>query len=111
MCIRDSNPAGQLAWWAAMSTALIAAFLLVWPRLPFPRGPLLGLVIVLSPPFVMGMSWGNMGSLPVLGVALWFVGWRRDWWWLEAVGIALASMKILPAIPLIAWSTLRDRWW
>ncbi len=102
-------PFGQQIWWLAMFLALVAALALAWPRLRFPWGLLLGATVALSAPIWTNIVWGNMHALVVLGYALWFVGRERGHEGLQALGIVLAGLKVVPAIPLIAWCVVRDR--
>lgn len=102
-------PFGQQSWWLAMLVALACGLALVWPRLPFPWGLLLLATVALSAPILTNVVWANMHALVVLGYAFWFVGRERGHDGLQALGIALASLKFVPAIPLIAWCLLRDR--
>ena len=96
---------GREVWFVAMAVATGLAILLCVPS----RHRLVAAVILLlSPAVLMLLAWGNLGSLVVLGVAIWLVGWRRDSNKLMTVGLILASVKILPAVPL-AVVMLRER--
>jgi hypothetical protein len=95
------------AWLVAMDLAIAVALLLV---LPTRRRLLILALFLVSTPILMLFVWGNIGALVVLGVALWLVGRERGSERLMAVGLVLASVKVLPAVPLVLLM-LRERRW
>ena len=99
------EPVATYAWLAFMDAALLLALALVLPRWP----PLLA-VVLLAPPVLMSLVWGNVEALVAVGVAFWIVGRRRDSTGLETAGIVLASIKVVPAIPLLLLAIRSRRW-
>jgi hypothetical protein len=99
--------AGRSSWLIAMDLATALAIMLC---LPARHRTLAAALLLASPVALMLFAWGNVGSLVLLGVAVWLVGWRRGSNTLMAVGLVLASVKVLPAIPL-ALVMLRERRW
>ena len=99
------EPLATYAWLAFSDAALLLALALV-----VPRWPLLIVAVLLLPPILMSLAWGNVEAMVALGEALWIVGRRRSSWAAETVGIVLASLKVVPAIPLILFSLRSRRW-
>ena len=65
--------------------------------------------LVCTAPVLMGLAWGNLQSVTTLGVGLYWYGRRRRSDTLMGVGIAIAAVKVIPAIPLVVFALLRDR--
>jgi hypothetical protein len=97
------DPIDRFTWLAAMDAALTVAFALSFGNRAGRRWPVL-LTLVLWAPTLMCIVWGNIENLVVLGVALWFLGQRRGSRGMETAGMVLASLKVVPAIPLILLS-------
>lgn len=88
------EPAAMVGWLVFMDAAVLLALALVIPN----RAPVVALVL-LQPAVLMSLAWGNIEALVILGVALWIHGQRRELVRLEVIGIVLASLKVVPAIP------------
>lgn len=99
------EPIASWVWLAFTDAAMLLALALVIPRWP----PLV-VIVLLSPPVLMSLAWGNTGALVALGVALWISGQRHKSPALETAGIVLASLKVLPAIPLVLLALRARRW-
>jgi hypothetical protein len=67
-------------------------------------------LLLASTPVLMLLVWGNIGSIALLGVGIWFVGWRRGSDRLMGAGLLLASVKVLPAIPVALVMLREGRW-
>lgn len=96
-------PIDRFAWLIAMDVALVAAIALSFGRRAARRWPLL-LALAFWAPTLMCVVWGNIENLVTLGVVLWFAGQRKGSRGVETIGIVLASLKVVPAIPLILMS-------
>jgi hypothetical protein len=95
------------AWLVAMDLATAVALLLV---LPARRRLLILALFLVSTPILMLFVWGNIGAVVILGVSLWLVGRERGSETLMAVGLVLASVKVLPAVPLVLVMLREGRW-
>lgn len=102
-------PLDAFTWFAVMAAAMAAAFALATNGRP-DRNILLLLGVMVWPPTLMVVVWGNTEALVCAGVALWLSAHHRRASVLGGVGIVLASLKVVPAIPLVLLS-LRDRQW
>jgi len=98
---------GRWAWLIAMDVCIAAAILLV---LPERHRLLIAILLILSTPVLMSLVWGNLTGLVMLGIALWLRGRERGNEPLMALGLVLASLKLLPAVPL-ALAMLREGRW
>jgi hypothetical protein len=102
------------AWAIAMAAAVAAAAWLAWPRRLWWGTHLLVAAVVVGP--LVGLSralvdqlhFANPNGLVVLGVVITWIGRRFGSVALVAGGVALAAVKVLPAIALAAW-LLTDR--
>jgi hypothetical protein len=92
-----SAPLDRLVWAATVAASLGIAFAITVPRRY--RSTLLPVLLVFTPVW-MTLAWGNATAIVVLGVALWVAGVRRGSTSLLVFGIVLASLKLVPAIPL-----------
>ncbi|MEO8272635.1 MAG: glycosyltransferase family 87 protein, partial [Chloroflexota bacterium] len=107
----------QLVWTATMALAFLGAILVAWPRRLWWGTGLLLLALFLHPPvdglwlgLIDQVHYGNPNALVALGVALVWLGRRRGSMSLMAIGLILASLKILPAATLGVWLLVaRDR--
>ena len=99
--------AGRWAWLVAMDICIAAAIVLV---LPERHRLLIAILLILSTPVLMSLVWGNLTGLVMLGIALWLRGRERGNEPLMALGLILASLKLLPAVPL-ALAMLREGRW
>jgi len=99
--------AGRWAWLVAMDVCTAAAIVLV---LPERHRLLIAILLILSTPVLMSLVWGNLTGLVMLGVALWLRGRERGRDGVMALGLILASLKLLPAVPL-ALAMLREGRW
>ena len=98
---------GRWAWLVAMDVCVAAAIVLV---LPERHRVLIAVLLILSTPVLMSLVWGNLTGLVMLGLALWLRGRERGQEPLMALGLVLASLKLLPAVPL-ALAMLREGRW
>jgi hypothetical protein len=92
------EPIDRFAWTVAMAAVLATAVFWVVPN------RLHAMALLVWPPSLMTIAYGNTESLVVLGVAAWLMGSRRNSELYEAAGIVLASFKIFPAVPLVLLS-------
>ena len=100
-----------VTWAATMAVVLALALWVAWPRrLWWGTGMLLVTALVWLPDF--GKAWpglidqvhyANPNAIVILGVALVWVGRRRDSVPLMALGLVLAALKIAPAATLGLW--------
>jgi hypothetical protein len=90
------EPVDRIAWTVAMAAILATAIFWVVPN------RIHAVALLVWPPSLMTIAYGNTESLVVMGVAAWLVGSRRNSELYEAAGIVLASFKIFPAIPLVS---------
>jgi hypothetical protein len=98
---------GLWVWVAALDVAMVGSVMLVSPR----RHRALVVALVLcSPPAVARLVWGNIGNAVLLGISLWLIGRERRSSVAMTIGLMLASVKVLPAIPL-AIVMFRERAW
>jgi hypothetical protein len=103
------EPVARYAWLIITDAALALALALSLGRRPTCRLPVL-LALLLWAPTLMCLVWGNVENIVILGFVLWFVGHRRRSRRIETAGIVLASLKIVPAIPLVLFSLKEARW-
>ena len=107
-----------VAFAAVMAIVLAAAVWVAWPRrLWWGTGALIVAAMLWLPDF--GKAWpglidqvhyANPNAIVILGVALVWVGRRRDSVLLMALGLVLAAVKIAPAGTLALWLLVaRDR--
>jgi len=100
----------EAAWTWLMGVALVAAIWLAWPRRLWWGTQLIVAGVLIGPPFV-GVSQGlieqlhlgNPNALVVLGLVITWIGRRHGSVGLVAGGLALAAVKIVPAVGLAAW--------
>jgi hypothetical protein len=92
-------------WVAVIALALTVAVFLTAPRRD--RAIFVALIAVWTATWT-AIAWGNATALVVLGIAIWTIGLRRESTVLLTTGILLASIKIVPAIPLALY-LLRSR--
>jgi hypothetical protein len=88
------------AWILVTGLILVAAFALVMPL----GDRVIWVALAASMSFAwMALTWGNASALVALGIAIWMAGLRRHAPWMEVAGIVVASIKIVPAIPLVVY--------
>jgi hypothetical protein len=88
------------AWILLTAFVLVAAFTLVMPR----HDRVIWIALAASMSFAwMALTWGNASALVAFGIAIWMAGQRRQARWMEVLGIVVASIKIVPAIPLVVY--------
>lgn len=86
-----AGPEARLVWWALTAAAVIAAFLLVWPRrVAFAVHLSLLVLLIAQGPIFEALLWGNLSALSLIGAVL--VALRRHPL-LTAVGIAALALK------------------
>ncbi len=98
--------AGAVVWWLTIVVAAALAIVLAVPR----RHRLLTIALLLaSTPLWMIVAWGNAEALVLLGLVVWVIGIRKDRPGLLVIGVFLASIKVVPAIPLAIYMVRTGR--
>lgn len=92
-------------WGVLMTSSLVLALSLAWPRLRYPFGLLLLCVILAWWPTHTAFWWANLNNLALLCLVV-AVRWPRWAGW--AVGVAIAA-KLAPVFWL-GWLLRRDGW-
>ena len=94
-------------WLLLVAAMLVMAFALVLPR----RDRVLWAGLAACASFVwMTLAWGNASALVALGIAIWAAGWRLGSPRMRVVGLLLASVKIVPAVPLAIYELQMRQW-
>ncbi len=97
---------GATVWWLTIVIAMTLAVVLAVPS----RHRLLTIaLLVTSTPLWMVVAWANAEALVVLGLVVWVIGVRQNRSSLLAVGVFLASIKIVPAVPLAIYMVRTGR--
>ncbi|HXG40344.1 MAG TPA: glycosyltransferase 87 family protein [Candidatus Limnocylindrales bacterium] len=105
------EPFAQSVWFVLISSATIGSCWMLRPRDVSPPALLaLWTSLFVWPCFLMIVAWGNVHALVMLGVALWVCGWRRRSDLLAAAGLYLASLKVVPVVPLVMLAIKERRW-
>ena len=100
----------EAAWLLLVDAALVGALALAWPRsLNVRLQAYVGVLIVTTPALIIGLEWGNLQGLCVLGIALFWRGYIRESRSLMIVGLTLAALKVVPAIALVGVLPLLGR--
>lgn len=93
---------GRLPWGLLMLGCLVAALVLMWPRLRPAHSLLLAAALIAWWPLLEAAAWANINSLVLLLLA---VAWR----WPRHAGVALGAAAAFKAAPILLLSILIGR--
>jgi Glycosyltransferase family 87 len=92
-------PAGKIVWGALMVACVVAALVILLPRVGPGGIVLLAPVLTLLPPVTDAMVWGNLTAVVLLMFA---IAWR----WPKAAGVAIGIATAAKLMPVFAISWL-----